>query len=193
VVSIAHTDAGYEESAAAIKAGASHVTHLFNAMPPLHHRKPGVIPAAAEASHVMAELIADGMHVHPSMVRAAYKLFGAERLCLVSDALSCCGMPEGEYMLGGQKVFLSGSAARLADGTLAGSANNLFGMLRLAISFGIPKEDAVRMASFNPARVLSAEKEVGSIENGKRADFLVCGADFDLLQVYIGGMPVEMN
>ncbi|OQB24874.1 MAG: N-acetylglucosamine-6-phosphate deacetylase [Firmicutes bacterium ADurb.Bin182] len=191
VVSVAHTDAGYEEAAAAIRAGAGHITHLFNAMLPLLHRAPGVIGAAAEADSVSAELISDGVHVHESAVRAAYKLFGPERLCLISDALSCCGMPGGKHMLGGQKIRLDGTIARLEDGTIAGSANNLFGIMRLAISFGIPREDAVRMASFNPARVIGADKEIGTVENGKSADFLVLDDAFNLKKVYINGFLVE--
>ncbi|MEA4869167.1 MAG: N-acetylglucosamine-6-phosphate deacetylase [Christensenella sp.] len=188
-VSIAHTDANYEQAKAAIAAGARHITHLFNAMPQLLHRAPGVIGAAAESPSVMAELICDGMHVHESVVRAAFALFGAERLCLISDSLSCCGMPRGEYMLGGQKIMVDGTVARLVDApdTLAGSANNLFGIFRIALSFGIPAEAAVRMASYNPARVLGAEGEVGSIDNGKRADFLVLNGDFSLQRVFLAG------
>lgn len=191
-VSLAHTDADYGQAKAAFHAGARHVTHLFNAMPPLLHRAPGVIGAAAEIPQVCAELICDGMHVHQSAARAAYSMFGAERLCLISDALSCCGMPDGEYMLGGQKIYLEGAVARLADGsgTIAGSANHLFGIFRMALSFGIPAEAAVRMASWNPARVLGVEAEVGSIADGKRADFLVCDGDFMLERVYLAGVPV---
>lgn len=194
-VSIAHTDANYEQAKAAIAAGATHVTHLFNAMPSFLHRAPGVIGAAAESPWVSAELICDGMHVHESAVRAAVALFGAERICLISDALSCCGMPDGEYMLGGQRIFLKGTVARLVDApeTLAGSASNLFGIFRTALSFGIPAEAAVRMASYNPARAIGAEHEVGSINNGMRADFLVLNGDFSLRQVYLGGDALEQN
>lgn len=194
-VSIAHTDANYEQAKAAIAAGATHVTHLFNAMPQMQHRAPGVIGAAAESPQVTAEIISDGMHVHESVVRAAFSMFGAERLCLVSDALSCSGMPSGEYMLGGQKIFLDGSVARLVDApdTLAGSASNLFELFRKAISFGIPAEAAVRMASDNPARVIGAEDEVGSIANGKCADFLVLNGDFSLKRVYLAGNAISEN
>ena len=194
-VSIAHSDANYEQAKAAIAAGATHVTHLFNGMPPLLHRAPGIVGAAAESPGVRAELICDGMHVHESVVRAAFSMFGKERICLISDALSCCGMPNGEYTLGGQKIFLDGTVARLVDApdTLAGSANNLFGIFRLALSFGIPAEAAVRMASFNPACAIGAEHEVGSIENGKRADFLVLGGDFSLGRVFLGGAELRRN
>jgi len=194
-VSIAHTDANYEQAKAAIAAGATHVTHLFNAMPQMLHRAPGVIGAAAESPQVTVEIISDGLHVHESVVRAAFSMFGPERLCLVSDSLSCSGMPSGEYMLGGQKIFLDGSVARLVDSpdTLAGSASNLFELFRKAISFGIPAEAAVRMASANPARVIGASGEVGSIANGKRADFLVLNSDFSLKRVYLAGSAISEN
>lgn len=186
-VSVAHTDANYDEAKAAFDAGATHLTHLYNAMPGIHHRNPGVIPAAVENSAVRAELICDGLHVHPASVRLAFSMFGAKRMVLISDSLRCCGMPDGQYELGGQDVFLKGGVARLADGTIAGSATNLFQCMQKAISFGIAPEDAVRAASWNPACAIGAEKEIGSIEEGKLADFVVCGEDFSIQQVYIGG------
>lgn len=194
-VSIAHTSADYEQAKAAIRAGARHITHLYNAMPPFLHRAPGVVGAAAEAPGVLAELICDGQHVHESVVRATLAMFGADRLCLVSDALSCCGMPRGEYALGGQRIVLDGTVARLADApdTLAGSANNLFGIFRLALFFGIPAEDAVRMASETPARALGVEDEVGTIADGKRADFLVLAADFSLMRIFLAGSEIEKD
>ena len=148
--------------------------------------------AAAESPWVIAELICDGQHVHESVVRAAFSMFGAQRLCLISDALACCGMPKGEYQLGGLTIVLDGTVAHLKDApdTLAGSANNLFGIFRAALSFGIPAEDAARMASETPARELGVENEVGSIADGKRADFLVLGADFSLLRVYLAGSEI---
>ena len=190
-VSIAHTDSDYEHARAAIQAGVTHVTHLYNAMPPIHHRKPGVIGAASENEAVSAEIICDGIHVHPSSVRMAFKLFGAERMVLISDALRCCGMPDGEYELGGQQVFLAENVARLADGTIAGSATNLFDCMRNAIRFGIPKEDAVRAATWNPARQIHALDRVGSIANGKLADFVICGKDFTRREVWLGGEKIE--
>lgn len=186
-VSIAHTDAVYDDAAAAIEAGATHLTHLFNAMPALHHRKPGVIAAAAEAEQVSAELISDGQHVHPAMVRLAFRLFGAARMVLISDSLRCCGMPDGEYELGGQQVFLKDGIARLADGTIAGSATNLYDCMLRAISFGIPAEDAVRAATYNPARQIGALSEVGSIAVGKRADFVLCDAALNRREVWLAG------
>ena len=189
-VSIAHTDANYEEASAVLEAGATHLTHLYNAMPPIHHRKPGVIGAGSERENVIAELICDGEHVHGSSVRMAYKLFPG-RICLVSDALRCCGMPNGKYELGGQEVFLEGNVAKLADGTIAGSVTNLYDCMRKAVEFGIPREQAILSATIIPARQLGREAEIGSIEQGKLADFVVCGEDLTKKAVYLGGSLVE--
>ena len=188
-VSVAHTDADYEEARAVFEAGASHLTHLYNAMPPIHHRKPGVIGAASERENVRAELICDGLHVHPSSVRVAFRLF-PERICLISDSLRCCGMPDGEYELGGQRVFLSGGVARLATGTIAGAASDLYTDMRNAVSFGIPKEEAIEAATLRPAREIGRADEIGSIEVGKYADFVVCGEDLAPSAVYIGGQKI---
>ena len=185
-VSVAHTDADYAHAAAAFAAGASHLTHLYNAMPAIHHRKPGVIPAAVENGNVQAELICDGLHAHPACVRMAFAMFG-QRIVLISDALRCCGMPDGQYELGGQEVFLSGGVARLADGTIAGSATNLFDCMRNAISFGIPEATAVRAATWNPANAIGAQGQIGSIETGKLADFVVCSPDYREKRVFLGG------
>lgn len=186
-VSIAHTDTGYDDAARAIAAGATHMTHLYNGMNGIHHRKPGPIVAAAEAEAVSAELISDGLHVHPAAVRFAFRVFGAERMVLISDSLRCCGMPDGEYEIGGQQAFLSGGVARLADGTLAGSATNVYDCMLRAISFGVPREDAIRAATWNPARQLGCLNQVGSIENGKEADFVICDAALTRKAVYLAG------
>lgn len=190
-VSVAHTDSDYDHAAEAFSAGATHLTHLYNAMPGVHHRNPGVIPAAVENGTVRAELICDGMHVHPASVRLAFAMFGPTRMILVSDTLRCCGMPDGEYELGGQQVYLSGGVARLADGTLAGSATNLFDCMRKAISFGIAEEDAIRAATYNPACAIGAEGEIGVIAPGRAADFVVCSADYAQKRVFLGGK--ELN
>ena len=190
-VSIAHTDADYDAAAAGIAAGVTHLTHLYNAMPAIHHRKPGVIAAAAEAEAVSAELISDGQHVHPASVRLAFRIFGAARMVLISDSLRCCGMPDGEYELGGQQVFLKDGIARLADGTIAGSATNLYDCMLRAISFGIPREDAVRAATYNPARQLGVLDEVGSIRDGKVADFVLCDAELNRKAVYRAGTELK--
>ena len=185
-VSIAHTDADYEEAAAAFDAGAVHLTHLFNAMPPIHHRAPGVIGAACEREQVTAELICDGLHVHPSIVRMAFRMFRG-RICLISDALRCCGMPDGTYELGGQIVYLKDGIAGLTDGTIAGSAANLFDCMRNAVRFGIPETEAICAATILPAGVIGEAQKSGSIEEGKYADFLVCDRELNLLEVYLGG------
>lgn len=189
-VSIAHTDADYDAARRGIAAGVTHLTHLYNAMPAIHHRKPGVIAAAAEAETVSAELISDGQHVHPASVRLAFRIFGASRMVLISDSLRCCGMPDGEYELGGQQVFLQGGVARLADGTIAGSATNLFECMQRAVSFGISREDAIRAATYNPARQIGALSEVGSIADGKVADFVLCDAELNRQAVYLAGEKI---
>lgn len=189
-VSIAHTDADYEETRTVLEAGAKHLTHLFNAMPPIHHRKPGVIAAASEDERVIAELICDGFHVHSAAVRMAFKLFPG-RICLISDALRCCGMPDGVFDLGGQQVFLNGGVARLADGTIAGAASNLFQDLRNTLDFGIPAEEAIRAATLTPAREIGRDDEIGSIEEGKLADFIICDEGWNLREVYIGGLRLR--
>ena len=185
-VSIAHTDCTYEEASAVFDAGATHLTHLYNAMPGIHHRKPGPIGAGSERETVVAELICDGLHVHESAVRMAFKLF-PERICLISDALRCCGMEDGQYTLGGQDVFLSGGVARLADGTIAGSATNLYDCMQNAVRFGIPKEQAILSATLIPAREIGREDKIGSIEPGKLADFVVCDADLSRRAVFLRG------
>lgn len=187
-VSVAHTGADYACARDAFDAGATHLTHLFNAMPGLHHRNPGVIPAAVENPNVRAELICDGLHVHPAMVRLAFGMLGAERMILVSDSGRCCGMEDGAaFQLGGQTAMLKDGIAKLPDGTIACSAIDLYQGMVNAIRFGIPKEDAIRAATYNPARAIGADKLVGSIATGKVADFLVCNADFTEKRVFLAG------
>ena len=189
-VSVAHTDSDYDHARVAFDAGATHLTHLYNAMPGIHHRNPGVIPAAVENKNVRAELICDGLHVHPASVRLAFSMFGGERMVLISDALRCCGMPDGEYELGGQQVFLAGGVARLADGTIAGSATNLYDCMINAMAFGIPEADAIRAATYNPTCAIGAAELIGSIETGKYADFLVCSPDYTQKRVFLGGKEI---
>ena len=189
-VSVAHTDASYDQARAVYEAGATHLTHLYNAMPAIHHRRPGVIGAASERENVYAELICDGQHVHESAVRMAFKLF-PERICLISDSLRCCGMPDGAYELGGQAVFLAGGIARLADGTIAGSAATLFDCLQKALAFGIDRDAAIRAATLNPAKQLGCDDRFGSIAVGKQADFLVCSGELRLQAVFLGGTELQ--
>ena len=186
-VSVAHTDSDYDHAKMAFASGATHLTHLYNGMPGIHHRNPGVIPAAVENPKVRAELICDGLHVHPASVRLAFSMFGADRMVLISDALGCCGMPDGEYELGGQAIRLEGGIARLLDGTIAGAATNLFQGMRNAILFGIPECDAIRAATYNPACALGVQDQLGSIAPGKIADFVICRSDYTGIRVFQGG------
>ena len=190
-VSVAHTDSDYDNARAAFDAGATHLTHLYNAMPGINHRNPGVIPAAVETPGVRAEIISDGYHIHPAAVRLAFSMFGGDRMVLISDSGRCEGLPEGsKFELGGQDAWLRGGVAKLADGTIACSATNLFDCMRNAISFGVKEEDAVRAASYNPACAIGADKEVGSIETGKVADFVVCNADYTSKRVFLAGVEL---
>ena len=189
-VSVAHTDSDYDHAKEAFSKGATHLTHLFNAMPGIHHRNPGVIPAAVENPKVRAELICDGLHVHPASVRLAFSMFGAHRMILISDALRCCGMPDGEYELGGQMAHLSGGIAKLADGTIAGAATNLYQGMVNAILFGVPEADAVRAATYNPACALGVQDKVGAIATGHLADFVICRGDYTGKRVFMNGEEI---
>lgn len=191
-VSVAHTAAGYDQAAAVFDAGATHLTHLFNAMSGIHHRHPGPIGAASERENVTAELICDGIHVHPSAVRMAFRLFPG-RICLISDALRCCGMADGSYSLGGQEILLSGGVARLTGGAIAGSAADLYQCMRRAVSFGVPREQAVWAATALPARVIGRESETGAIADGRAADFVICGGELEPEAVYLGGKRLEQS
>ena len=185
-VSIAHTCATYEEATAAFANGFTHTTHLFNAMPAFTHRAPGVVGAASDfAEHI--EMICDGIHLNPSVVRAVFNMFGPDRVCIISDAMQACGMPNGEYSLGGQKVFMTDGLATLADGTIAGSATCQAEGFRRAVKFGVPLESALKAATINPAKAAGLFDEVGSIAVGKRADVLVLGADLHPEHICIGG------
>ena len=191
-VSVAHTDSDYDHAKAAFDAGATHLTHLYNAMPGINHRNPGVIPAAVENPHVRAEIICDGYHIHPAAVRLAFSMFGGERMILVSDSGRCAGLPEGsKFTLGGQNAWLKGGVGRLEDGTIACSAANLWGCLTNVLRWGIKEEDAVRAATWNPACAISAQKEVGSIAEGKVADFIVCNSDYTEKRVFLAGKELS--
>ena len=162
-ISLGHSTASYEIAENAFAAGANHVTHLFNAMPPLHHRDPGIIGAAADCPHAMAEIICDGIHIHPSVIRNAFRMFGNDRMILISDAMRATGMEDGEYELGGQPVIKKGRLATLKDGTIAGSATNLFDCMKNAVQFGIPLGVAVKAATCNPAKSIECSQEIGTL------------------------------
>lgn len=182
-VSLGHSAAGYDAAMEAFGAGAGHVTHLFNAMPPLHHREPGIIGAALDCG-ATAELICDGYHVHPSAVRAAFRLFG-ERLCLISDSLRCAGMPDGSYTLGGQPILVRGGKATLPDGTIAGSSISLMEGVRRAVSFGIPLAAAVHAAS--AAAAAAAGLDAGVLAPGRPADLVLLDRELNIQAVFIDG------
>ena len=190
-VSIAHTDSDYDHAKAAIDAGVTHLTHLYNAMPGINHRNPGVIPAAVENKNVRAEIICDGLHIHPAAVRMAFSMFGSERMIVVSDSGRCAGQPNGTtFELGGQMATLTDGVARLADGTIACSATNMYQCLLNCISWGIGEEAVIRACTYNPACALGAQDKVGSIETGKLADFVICDADYSNRRVFIGGTEI---
>ena len=170
-ISVGHTIADYDTASAAFAAGADHATHLYNGMPSLHHREPGVIGAARDDEKVMPEIICDGIHVHGSVIRATFAMYGAERMILISDSLRATGMPDGEYPFGGQMIEVHGNRATLLGHpeTLAGSVTSLMGCMRQAVKFGIPLADAVRAASYNPAQSIGMENRFGSLEKGKDA------------------------
>ena len=192
-VSIAHTDSDYDHARDAFAAGATHLTHLYNAMPAINHRTPGVIPAAVEASGVRAEIICDGLHIHPACVRMAFSMFGGDRMIVVSDSGRCAGQSEGyQFDLGGQMAEIRGGVAKLVGtDTIACSATNMWQCLVNCISsFGIKEEDAIRACTYNPACALGAQDEVGSIATGKQADFVICSADYSQKRVFLAGQEV---
>ncbi|MCD8188788.1 MAG: N-acetylglucosamine-6-phosphate deacetylase [Clostridiales bacterium] len=184
-MALGHTAANYNQAVAAYAAGATHTTHLFNAMSPLGHREPGTV-GAAFASGATVELICDGLHIHPAVVRMVFRLFEG-RVALVSDSLRCAGMPDGEYTLGGEPIILRHGRATRPDGTLAGSSISVLDAVRNAISFGVPLEAAVGAATMTPAQIVGAADRLGSLEVGKLADLVILDRDLNLEAVYIGG------
>ena len=189
-VSLGHTTADYDTAMAAYAAGASHATHLFNGMPALHHREPGVIAAASDAGATV-ELITDGLHIHPSVVRLTHRLFG-DKLVLISDSLRCAGMPDGDYELGGQSITMKdGKATLTGTDTLAGSSVHLMDGLRRAVSFGVPLEAAITAATLTPAKAIRMDGELGSLEEGKWADLVVLDQDLNVKAVYINGKKLS--
>lgn len=188
-VSLAHTNANYEQAKAAFDNGASHVVHLHNAMPAFSHREPGVVGAAFDSKHVMVELICDGVHIHPSMVRATFEMFGADRIILISDSMRAAGMADGRYTLGGLDVDVKGNrAALVSSGALAGSVTNLMDCMKTAvIDMGIPLEDAIACATMNPARALKIDDKYGSIASGKIANLVLLDKELNLQKVIING------
>ena len=188
-VSLAHTAADYATAMKAYSLGATQATHLFNGMGALHHREPSVIGAAFD-SGAYAEVICDGIHIHPSVVRMAFRLFG-DRLILVSDSVRSAGMPDGSYHLGGQVFTVRDGKATLPDGTLAGSSIHLLQAVQNAISFGISPGDAIAAATLTPARSIGMEAAIGSLSVGKQADMLLLDSRFQLVSTILGGKVVN--
>ncbi|MGE4548130.1 MAG: N-acetylglucosamine-6-phosphate deacetylase [Intestinibacillus sp.] len=190
-LSLAHTDADYDTACEAFRRGARHVTHLFNAMPPFLHRAPGVVGAAFDAPDCRVELIADGVHLHPGAVRAAFRLFGDNRVILVSDSMMATGLPDGAYTLGGQAVTVSGRRATLRDGTLTGSVTDLLGCLRTAVrDMDVPLGSAVKAATVNPAKAVGIFDQYGSLTPGKPANLVLLDSDLNLRSVFLRGMKL---
>lgn len=188
-VSLGHTTADYDTAMAAFSAGASHATHLFNGMPAFLHREPGVVGAAFD-SGATAELICDGLHIHPAVIRAVQKLFG-ERLVVISDSLRCAGMPDGQYELGGQPIQMeNGKATLLGTSTLAGSSTNLLQEVRNLVAFGIPLEAAITAVTETPAKAIGLDGQIGKIAPGNAADLLLLTPELELSAVYIDGKQI---
>ena len=186
-----HTASDYDTAAAAFAAGACGLTHSFNGMTPLHHRKPGVLAAAMEQDHVFCECICDGFHVHPAMVGLLYRQVGAQRFCMISDSLRPAGLPDGEYTSGGQPITVKDGKALLADGTIAGSTACLLEEVKNLVAWGVcDLAHGVYAASAIPAKAAGIYDEVGSIAAGKAADLLVLNEDLSLDSVYITGKAV---
>ncbi len=187
VVSLGHTDADYAQTLEIIEAGANCLTHTFNAMTPFAHRAPGPIGAAIE-KNIFVQIICDGVHLHKNVVQMLYRTFGKNRVVLISDSISATGMPDGFYMLGDQKIKVCGIHADLLDGTVAGSASNLMNDVKTAISFGIPEDDAIYMASRTPAMLMNENK--GLLHVGFDADFVAVDKNFNVLRTVVAGETV---
>lgn len=186
-VSLAHTEADYEQAQESFRNGVTHVTHLFNAMSGFSHRSPGAVGAAFDNGEVRAELICDGFHIHPAVLRAAFRILGEDRTIAISDSMRAAGLPDGISELGGQKVTVKNGCARLADGTIAGSTTNLADEVKKLISFGIPVRQVVKSVTINPAAAIGAESEIGSIRVGKRADLVVLDNSWNVMLVLKAG------
>jgi N-acetylglucosamine-6-phosphate deacetylase len=187
-VSIAHTEADYDKAIEAFKAGASHVTHMFNSMMPFLHRDPGVVGAALD-SQADVELICDGVHLHPSVVRAVFRMFDPSRIILISDSTMGTGMGDGLFRLGDQDVDIAGNHAKLhGTDVLAGSVTNLFDCMMNAIRFGVPEERAIAAATINPARSVGLDGKVGSISPGMAADLILIDENYNLRGIVKAGV-----
>lgn len=183
-VSLGHTTANYDMAMKGFEAGATHVTHLYNGMPSFLHRAPGVVGAACDAG-ASVELICDGLHIHPAVIRATHKLFG-DKLNLISDSIRCAGMPDGDYELGGQPVVVKNGKATLPDGTLAGSSVSVYDALKNCVRFGLPLEDVVYAATQAPAEAVGID--AGVIAAGRSADLVLLDPQLNIQAVFVDGV-----
>jgi N-acetylglucosamine-6-phosphate deacetylase len=193
VISIAHTCTDYETACEAFRRGASHMTHLYNAMPGIHHRKPGPIIAACEHD-ADVELITDNIHIHPAMVRFTFRLFGDERVVLIADSMMATGLPDGQYELGGQAVTVKGRRCTLTKdpATIAGSCTNLFDCMSRAVNeMDVPMASAVKAASVNPARSIGIDADYGSLEEGRFGNVLLVDEKLRLVHVIQKGKLLQ--
>jgi N-acetylglucosamine-6-phosphate deacetylase len=191
VVAMGHTDATYEQARAGIAHGARHAVHVYNAMRPFSHRDSGVIGAVLTSPDVTAELIADGVHVEEAAMRILLQAKGAGRVILISDGLSATGMPDGKYMLGKLEVTVSGGVCRNAEGKLAGSTLTLDRALRNVVALGITLQDAVRMLTENPAKLLGIEFKKGALRTGADADIVLLDENLQVTNVWTRGLPLN--
>ncbi|MGO9640928.1 MAG: N-acetylglucosamine-6-phosphate deacetylase [Candidatus Acidiferrales bacterium] len=187
VVSLGHTDASFDEASAAIRAGARHAAHVFNAMRPFSHRETGVLGAVLTSREVTAELIADGVHVDGTAIRLLLAAKGVDRTVLVSDGTAATGMPDGSYRLGTFEVSVRGGVCRNAEGKLAGSTLTLDRAVRHMVELGVPLAEAVRMATWNPARVLGIEGRKGTLGAGADADLVLLDEQLHVARVMARG------
>lgn len=184
-ISIAHTCTNYETAKEAFAAGASHMTHLYNAMPGITHREPGPIIAALEEG-AEVELITDGVHIHPAMVRFTFNTFGDDHVILIADSMMACGLPDGQYSLGGQAVTVRGPRATLTEhpDTIAGSATCLYDCMKHAVmQMGVSLASAIRAASLNPARSIGIEADYGSLEPGRWGNVILADDQLNIVKV----------
>ncbi len=195
-VALGHTVCNYDQAKEAFEKGATLVTHLFNGMLPFLHRAPGILGAASEREDIFCELICDGVHIHEAAIRLAFKLLSEDRIVLISDGLSTMGCPldytpKGGYKSGHRRIFLKDGAAKLKDGTLAGSNTPLSVCVKRAVSFGIKVESAIKAATINPAKVIFMDHETGSIEVGKLADLVIMDKELNVVKTFKEGKEVQ--